>query len=113
MAIRHLRASERLGLTAIRSRCQSMSSSKLESFVSQQALPAPLASALGMAHATQTITTASRAIERAQSEGDDELAQTPRWIRAELALGLELHVREDASAEVIALAHRVRKICAV
>src|SRR4051812_27473847 len=87
VAIRHLRASERLGLTEIRSRCRSMSSSAIESLVSQQALPAPLASALGMAAATsaaQTMTTPSRAIEPAQLEREDELAQTPRWIRAEL-----------------------------
>lgn len=36
----------------------------------------------------------------------------PRWIRIEVALGLELHVREDASRETIELACRFRELCA-
>lgn len=35
-----------------------------------------------------------------------------RWKRVELALGLELHVRDDASADVQELALRVRAMCA-
>jgi hypothetical protein len=44
--------------------------------------------------------------------GAGDVPHIVRWKRVELALGLELHVRDDASADVQELALRVRAMCA-
>lgn len=46
----------------------------------------------------------------AASSAPSSSVRTPRWSRFELALGLELHLRDDASACVLELAARVAEL---
>jgi DNA-binding transcriptional MerR regulator len=105
LAIRRLRAAERLTLTAIRTRLQLLSDPDLEAFATEGPLVAPVAAALGLAPAS-ALTTPSH------SDEAGEPSPMPRWARVELALGLELHLRDDASPAVHELARRVREMCA-
>jgi DNA-binding transcriptional MerR regulator len=97
-AIRQLRQTEKLELKAIRTRLNALSAPELEAFVAKQRTGGELAAALGVHPPAPAIAAIS-----APSSG----ARTPRWSRIELALGLELHLREDASASVLELAERL------
>lgn len=104
-AIRRLRTSENLELQAIRTRLNALTAPQLEAFVVQSLTPGKLAAALGVQPAPAV--GARSAPPPALATGAGWIEATPRWRRLELALGLELHLREDASPQVIALAERV------
>ena len=111
LAIRRLRETERLPLDAIRKRVQALPAPELEVFATERLRPGPLAVALDLnAAASPAISTPSAL--GSPLDGSGPLSSGPRWVRRELALGLELHLREDASARVLDLARRVRDLCA-
>lgn len=100
-AIRRLRESEQLGLDAIRARLNALPAPELEALALRELQPGKLADALGV-HVAAPAPAAS---------ATPPLPDAARWRRIELALGLELHVREDASAQVLDLARGVRQWC--
>jgi hypothetical protein len=112
LAIRRLRAAERLELAAIRARLQGMSAKELEAFATQSLPAGPLSSALGLQSATAAAVPATTEARPGTARGGANALGSPQWARLELALGLELHVRADASTEVMELAQRVRELCA-
>ncbi|HVZ36667.1 MAG TPA: MerR family transcriptional regulator [Polyangiaceae bacterium] len=108
LAIRRLRESERLPLARIRARLEVLPPTELEALATEGLTAGALASALG-------ITAPDR--EAAPSRADASPSPTeawrrplPRWTRVELALGLELHVRDDASPETLELARRMQAL---
>jgi len=111
LAIRRLRA-EKLTLAAIRTRLQALAAPDLEAFATENLPAGPIADALGIRVATPP--SASTSLGLAPPTGGGSLSSTPipRWARVELALGLELHVRDDASVRVLELAQRLRDLCA-
>jgi hypothetical protein len=122
LAIRRLRAMERLELSTIRTRLHALSAPDLEAFATRDLPPGVLTHALGLSSSapaaatatTTTTTTTTTTSGRASAPGDARESMNalavPRWARVELALGLELHVREDASAQVLDLARRIRAL---
>jgi DNA-binding transcriptional MerR regulator len=108
LGIRRLRARERLELAEVRARLAALSPAELEAFATAQLAPGKLAEALGVRPATASAARAPLALGAPSSAH----AAVPRWARVELALGLELHVRDDASPRVLALAQRLREVCA-
>jgi DNA-binding transcriptional MerR regulator len=103
LAIRRLRESERLELQKIGARLRSLSAAELETFATENIRPGALAAALGIQ--TREVPSATAAGSKASLS-----PHVPRWARIELALGLELHVREDASARVLELARRLHDL---
>jgi DNA-binding transcriptional MerR regulator len=102
LAIRRLRVDENLTLDAIRTRLAALSSEELEALATANLPAGPLSDVLGKVAAPPApVTPARRSIS----------PHLPRWVRIELALGLELHVRSDASVEVTDLARRIRATC--
>jgi hypothetical protein len=81
-----------------------MSETELETFATEALAPGPVADALG-------VQVRAVAVPAEPPTAATLLGVVPRWVRVELALGLELHVREDASATVLELAARVRGLC--
>jgi DNA-binding transcriptional MerR regulator len=117
-AIRHLLATERLTLAAIRTRLNALSAPELEAFAIQHAPPGKLADALGMGSPAASVGPAARAlVESAEAsgchvgKGGSAASHLPGWRRVELALGVELHVRDDAGVDVQELSRRVRAVC--
>ena len=106
LAIRRLRAAEKLTLAAIRTRLLALSAPELEAFATASLPPGALADALGVRP-----TTAAPSTTPSGASGLRLSPHLPRWARIELALGLELHVREDASERVLDLARRLRELC--
>jgi DNA-binding transcriptional MerR regulator len=102
LAIRRLRVDEKLTLDAIRTRLAALSSEQLETLATANLPAGPLFAALGNVTAPPAT---ARPVRPSISP------HLPRWVRIELALGLELHVRNDASVEVIELARRLRETC--
>jgi DNA-binding transcriptional MerR regulator len=100
LAIRRLRATEKLALDAIRTRLASFSELNLEAFATQDVPAGALADALGIATPPNAIEIRTR-----------PALNLPRWARVDLALGLELHVCDDASARVVDLARRIQHLC--
>jgi hypothetical protein len=88
-------------LSKIRSRLHALSAPELEAFATENLPAGTLADALGIQSASPPASPAPPALSS---------PQFPRWVRFELALGLELHVRDDASAAVIELARRLREV---
>jgi len=111
LAIRRLLVSEKLTLASIRTRLQALSAPELETFATERVPPGPIADALGIKPAA-AMSGAGPAGAPYAARGETPSPQGARWVRTELALGLELHVREDASSRVLALAHRLRELCA-
>jgi Ca-activated chloride channel family protein len=117
LAIRRLRATEKLELAAIRTRLQTLSAPDIEAFATRDLPPGVLTNALGVqsvARPSATTPPTDRAgvsldATAPARDGGNALA-VPRWARVELALGLELHVREDASAHVLDLVRRIRAL---
>jgi DNA-binding transcriptional MerR regulator len=103
LAVQRLQFTENLTLEAIRGRLEALQPAELEAFATEHLSPGPTATALGIQFAQPPAT----------SEASTPIAApgTARWTHIELALGLELHVRHDASPAVIALAERVREMC--
>jgi len=104
LAIWRLRASERLSIAAVRKRLEALAPPELEAFAVQGMPAGPLADALGIVQEQAPAAEAQLGLG-----GSGSLSQVPRWGRIELALGLELHVRDDASPGVLDLASRVRE----
>jgi len=100
---RALMTTERLSLTAVRSRLQSLSSAELDVLAANAVPPGPLATALGLPPPAPSLPDASAA-----GSAVTGFVVAPRWTRLELALGLELHLREDASPQVTDMARRIR-----
>jgi hypothetical protein len=109
-AIWRLRATERLSIAAIRKRLQAFSPPELEAYAVQGLPAGPLADALGIAPPPPAAAAMTSGLPVALGVGS-ALSQIPRWARIELALGLELHVRDDASPSVLDLANRLREYC--
>lgn len=112
LAIRRLRVTERLSLAAIRARLQTLSPPELEEFATESLPPGPLADALGIQHAAPPAVRTPSGLGLAPFDRSASSSVIPRWSRIELALGLELHVRDDASPRVVELAARVHDLCA-
>lgn len=114
LAIRRLRTTERLGISAIRTRLQALSAPELETFATANLPGGHVADALGIRPATLPAGPAPPPFSLVTSAGSGGLPSphVPRWARIELALGLELHVRDDASTRVLELARRLREVCA-
>ncbi len=123
LAARRLRSLEALDLDAIKKRIRSWTVPQLEAFATTDLAPGPLAEALQIAPSAKAVDPArpSGAVEPldpAHSSAAAELIGVPtvpvfgerRWTRVELAVGLELHLREDASPRVVALAQRFLRI---
>jgi DNA-binding transcriptional MerR regulator len=100
LAIRRLRTREGLDLAAIRTRLAALPAPELETFATEDIPQGPLAEALGL-----------RPAPPPRNEPAPVMPRVPRWARLELALGLELHVRDDASGQVLELVRRVRELC--
>ena len=108
LALRHLRASERLPLAQIRSRLAALSPPDLEALATEGITSAALNTALGIAApAPAPAPSGSAALP---STADAWRTPLPRWTRVELALGLELHVRDDASPPTLELAQRIQAL---
>lgn len=103
-AARTLRSFEGLALPAIKKRLGSETPEGVEAIVKQRLTPGRLATALGIAVAAPVSGVAPSA--PAVAVGPEK-----RWSRLELAVGLELHVRDDISPLVRALAAKVWKLC--
>jgi DNA-binding transcriptional MerR regulator len=110
-AIRHLLATERLTLAAIRTRLNALSAPELEAYAIQHAPSGKLADALGSASPAASVGPVSPALAgRVDAWGDhvgkggSAASHLPGWRRVELALGVELHVRDDAGVDVQELA---------
>ena len=107
LAIRRLRTTEKLKLATIRTRLQALSTPELEAFATENLPAGPLADALGIPSASPPAAVTPAALS---GSGGPSSPHAPRWVRFELALGLELHVRDDASAPVLDLARRLREL---
>jgi DNA-binding transcriptional MerR regulator len=114
LAIRRLRSAERLTLSAIRARLQALTASDLQAFATENVPAGRLAEVLGLQPATPpAVSTPPLHNLLLESEtGDGSSSPFPRWARIELALGLELHVRDDVSEPVFELVRRLRGVCA-
>jgi DNA-binding transcriptional MerR regulator len=110
LAIRRLLTTERLTIATIRTRLQALSAPELEAFATENLPAGPLAAALGIRSATPPA--APTPLVTNGATGGLSSPHAPRWARLELALGLELHVRDDASPQVLELARRLRAFCA-
>lgn len=108
LALRRLRESERLPLARIRSRLESLSPAELEAFATAELTPGALANALGLAAPATAPTPTDSEVRPSPADFRTPL---PRWTRVELALGLELHVRDDAGAATVELARRIQALC--
>ena len=110
LAIRRLRTTERLTIATIRTRLQALSTPELEAFATANLPAGQLAAALGIRSATPPA--APTPLVTNAASGASSSPHAPRWARLELALGLELHVRDDASPRVLELARRLRELSA-
>jgi hypothetical protein len=106
LAIRRLRTTEKSTLAAIRTRLQALSEPELEALAAEGPLSRAVAGALGV----EAPSNSSKEPHGVTTLGPDGLGQqVPRWARIELALGLELHVRDDISPATYDLVRRIRE----
>jgi hypothetical protein len=110
LALRRLRAADRLSLAEASARLRALADAELEVLATQGVAPGPLADALGLRPVASP--GAGAATGSVASPAEVPRAPLPRWARLELALGLELHVRDDASPQTIELVRRVHALCA-
>ncbi len=108
LALQRLRKSERLPLARIRLRLEALSPAELEALATEGLTMGPVMSALGIGPPAPAPSAPTP--EVLPSPADAWRAPLPRWIRVELALGLELHVRDDASAATLELARRIQAL---
>lgn len=101
-AARRLRTAERLELDQIRTRLQAMTAPELEAFAIADLPAGPVAQALGVVP-----TRADASNQRPAVNASPE----KRWTRLELAVGLEMHVRDDVTPRVRELAAKVWELC--
>lgn len=102
LAIQRLRAQHGRDLDALRARVAALAPAELEALAVEGLTPGPLADALGVQPQPHPAASAPTTSLR---------SNLPKWHRLELALGLELHVRDDASPQVMDLARRVYEFC--
>jgi DNA-binding transcriptional MerR regulator len=102
VAARTLRAFESLGLDAIKKRLADATPEALEALVKRNLTPGRLATALGIAVGAPAALAPTTPVA---------VGAEKRWSRLELAVGLELHLRDDASPVVRALAAKLWKLC--
>jgi hypothetical protein len=105
VAARRLMATQKQSLASVYKRLQALSAAELESLATNGLPPGPLATALGVQPAPAATVSASPTIAIGAVAGG-----IPRWTRLELALGLELHLRDDSSPQVLELARRLREL---
>jgi DNA-binding transcriptional MerR regulator len=96
---------ERASLATIKTRLRQLTAAELEAFAIAELAPGPLAQALGVAPPLP------RDAHAADAPRPVRVGPERRWSRLDLALGLELHVRDDVSPAVRALAKRVWRLC--
>jgi len=101
-AARRLRTTERLELDQIRTRLNAMTAPELEAFAVADLPAGVLAQALGVAPTRLDPSTQRPAVNAHADK---------RWTRLELAVGLELHVRDDITPRVRELAAKVWELC--
>jgi DNA-binding transcriptional MerR regulator len=106
LAIRHLQSLEHLELGAIRRRLGALRPEELEALATEHLPPGAAATALGIQAPPVPSAPSDEPRLPFYAPG------TARWTHIELALGLELHVRHDASPAVMAMVDRVRELCA-
>jgi len=109
--IRRLRESEDFTLATIRTRLNALAAPELEAFAACGLPAGKLADALGIP-AVESHEPPLPVAPLATPADPPDTPDTARWMRFELALGLELHVRDDASPQVLELARGVRQWCA-
>ena len=114
LAIRRLRTAERLTLSAIRARLQALTASELQAFAIEDVPTGRLPGVLGIqpADPPAASTPPVHPLLQHSENGGASSSPLPRWARFELALGLEMHVRDDVSAPVLELARRLRELSA-
>jgi hypothetical protein len=96
-------------LAAIRTRLHTFSETELEAFATAGTLASTVATALGV----ESVSNSPQKPEDATPLDPDSFGQeVQRWARIELALGLELHVRDDASPATRELVERIRRTSA-
>lgn len=91
-------------LAQIRPRLHALDAQELERSATERLAPGALASALGLPAVPPSTALPSTAAPPPASATGSAL---PRWTRAELTLGLELHLREDAAPAARELANRI------
>jgi len=91
-------------LPDIRKRLQAASAQELEALATANIALGSLADALGIAPAAVAEHGDARSVGRFDSAN---------WLHVTLALGLELHVRDDASARVRGLVQQIRELCEI
>jgi DNA-binding transcriptional MerR regulator len=106
-AARRMMQTGKWTLAGVYTELQKASAAQLESFVIEGSPSQALATALGIALAPQGVGSAS-----AKVAGQVIAGGIPRWAHLELALGIELHVRDDASPQARDLARRIRDLAA-
>lgn len=94
-------------LAGVYTELQKASAAQLESFVVEGGPSEALATALGIPLAPRGAGLASP-----KKAAESLTGATPRWAHVELALGIELHVRDDASPQTRDLARRIRDLAA-
>jgi DNA-binding transcriptional MerR regulator len=102
LAIRSLQIKEKVPLAKMRARLSALSAAELEALATDGLGAGPTATALGL-----QIAPPAAAPDMASNMVGRDGFTAPRWLRYELALGLELHVRDDAGAAVM---DKVRRI---
>ncbi|NUO50010.1 MAG: hypothetical protein HOV80_14235, partial [Polyangiaceae bacterium] len=108
-AARSLRSFDNLALSAIKKRLASESPEGVEAIVKRHLAAGPLATALGIV--VEAPAMAAALPPPHLPAAPVAVGAEKRWSRLELAVGLELHVRDDISPLVRALAAKVWKIC--
>jgi hypothetical protein len=110
LAVRRLQAKDQVPLPKIKQRLSAMPGEQVEALAREACPPGAAAEALGIPAAQA----ASGAASGVLTAAPDLPAGGPgvgRWTRFDLGLGLELSVRDDASASMRALAARIRDMC--
>ncbi len=105
-AARVLRSFDGLALSAIKKRLASETPEGVEAIVMRNLSPGRLATALGI-----SVAAPASALPPSAPAAPVAVGAEKRWSRLELAVGLELHVRDDISPMVRALAAKVWKLC--
>ncbi len=112
VAARRLRVGEKLELAKIKTRLNEMTAGEIEAFVVSGLGAGPLAAALGVAVATAAAPAAADPSFGTQPPlGGLQVSPDRRWTRLELAVGLELHIRDDVAAPALELARQIWRLC--
>lgn len=102
VAVRRLRANERLQLPKIKARLSALTPQELEAYATADLPAGDLASALGVQPKQVVHDIGPKAYVPPLNVNPDR-----RWTRLDLAVGLELHIRDDVTLPVIELAKKI------